>query len=231
MGAIATIVAFGLQQIIILPVAENGLVPHRQFRTTTLPDVLRDAEAKAAWTIIVVWESRNNALLKLSEAVEFYWTFKNEEYQQESQAPCRKLDDLETACELANYTCVQSRPYYPEGLNCARLGQEFLLNVRVSINFTGLVDLQLPQPLGVLPTSIHNAARVYLGLEGEAQRIVETTRPIHVYPGSHLLSIADVLVRQRIRSPALATFGFEVSALFTHRLCRSQPRRRPMRLS
>lgn len=119
-------------------------------------------------TLLEVWESRENARLKLSEAVQFFWTFRNEEYRQESQAPCRKLDDLETACEITNYTCVQSRPYYPEGLNCARLGQEFLLSIRVSINFTGLFDLDLNRPFGSLPTSIHNAARVYVGLEGEA---------------------------------------------------------------
>ena len=113
----------------------------------------------AVLTLLKVWESRENAGMELSEAVEFYWTFRNQEYTQESQAPCRKLDDLETACELANYTCVQSRPYYPEGLNCARLGMEFLLSIRISINFTGLFDPPSEDRTPVGPDHIQEAFR------------------------------------------------------------------------
>ncbi|KAJ3535449.1 hypothetical protein NMY22_g6486 [Coprinellus aureogranulatus] len=193
--ALSVIAAFGLYQVIILPIAENGLIPHRQFRTEILPDVLGEAEAKANWTAVVVWEERENATMAVADAVDFGWTFSNSEYSR-GDPLCLKLGQIETACEVEGY----------------KLGQAYLSNIRVSINFTELFDPEIG--LGKQPAVIYNAVRVYIGLAEEADNIVATTRPIHIFPGTHLLSIVDVLVRQQIRSPALATLGFETHDTF-----------------
>lgn len=61
------------------------------------------------------------------------------------------------------------------------------------------------------PAAEINAAHVYVGLGEQFDFATSAVRPIRVFPGTHLLSIVDHVLRQRLKSQALATLGYEVS--------------------
>jgi hypothetical protein len=64
---------------------------------------------------------------------------------------------------------------------------------------------------------IHDSLKVYLALTNSTKDVLLTTRPVPLFPGSNLLGVADLMIRQRLKPAWLSTLGlFNVSRFFAH---------------
>ncbi|KAJ3532956.1 hypothetical protein NMY22_g7534 [Coprinellus aureogranulatus] len=204
--AILMMIAFATYQIILSPVAEMGMVPHRQFRARFLPESIIRLENQANWTVAVMWETRSDAARTLAEAVTVDWDFDTDTYN--GGPTCGTVVSIAGECDgpgLSNYECLQSRP---DWVQCSGWGiAPTLQTIRIKIDFAGLFPPG--NSAGGRRDKISDAARIYVGLAEEFDPVATATRPIQLFPGTDLLSVVDVVIRQRLSSPGLATLGFE----------------------
>jgi hypothetical protein len=56
--------------------------------------------------------------------------------------------------------------------------------------------------------------KVYLAFTNNMQNVLETTHPILLFPGTHLVGLVNLIIRRRFRAPGVSSFGiFDVSQL------------------
>ncbi|KAJ3535450.1 hypothetical protein NMY22_g6487 [Coprinellus aureogranulatus] len=208
--AIATMIAFATYQVIYSPVAEMGMIPHRQFRTPFFPEELLELDSRANWTVVVLWQVREGALKSIQDAVSIDWSFDTGYYINstacDAMVPAQGNCDSDSA-NLFDLECLQSKP--PTGWNdCVGWDSPPPLRaIRVRVDFTDLF------PPGDSSRSqrdeVSQAVHIYVGLAEQFDAVTTATRPIHLFSGTNLLSVVDVVIRQRLKSPGLATLGFE----------------------
>ena len=80
-------------------------------------------------------------------------------------------------------------------------------NFDLSVNFTGL----LGGTGAVSSDRVSDTLRVYLGLTRELERVYVNTDPVSLFPGTNMLSVANLVLFQGLDPMQLGTFGFEVS--------------------
>ena len=87
-------------------------------------------------------------------------------------------------------------------------------NFDIRVNYTGL----LGGPVAAQSDRVSDSVRVYLGMTKDVSNVYSSTVPISLFPGMNALSVANAVVRQRLRPATLATFGFEVipAIIFTY---------------
>ena len=81
-------------------------------------------------------------------------------------------------------------------------------NFDLRVNYTGLIG----GPDGAMADRVNDSLRVYLGLMKNLDDVFLNTEPVSLFPGTNMLSVANLMLRQRLAAPRLATLGFEVSA-------------------
>lgn len=87
-------------------------------------------------------------------------------------------------------------------------GTPTLRAVHIRINCTDLC------PPSALPIGwLRGAAKAYVGLQGsfDPKASMIDIRPVHVFPGTHRLSIVRPAFQRRIKASSLGTLGIEVS--------------------
>jgi hypothetical protein len=58
---------------------------------------------------------------------------------------------------------------------------------------------------------VNDSLRVYLGLMKDLDGVFLNTEPVSLFPGTNMLSVANLMLRRRLAAPKLATLGLEVS--------------------
>lgn len=145
--------------------------------------------------------------MDLSKTVEVQWAFELD-YNAGNSTPCRPTSISERCGGVENLPldlCVRLKPDYSLcGQPKPRL---YLEAIHIQMNFTELFPPDarlLSDPLAEI-----NAAHVYLRL-AEKDEFDGAVRPMRLFPGTHLLSMLDHVIRRRLKSRALATLGYEV---------------------
>ncbi|RXW15444.1 hypothetical protein EST38_g10419 [Candolleomyces aberdarensis] len=218
---IASLAIFGLFEIVLEPVSEIGLTPHRVFRSERLPRTL-NTTTPIVWNLIVMWEKHPGAPRTLSESISLKPLWGVPRGKNSSQAPFGPECDIIEATQdmLPDYMDVnyfevvifhcpprvpipldQAHSFHPLYHNRA----DTRPNLFLTANFTGLMAP------GVFPNTpadmISDSLKVYLALTNDTGDALLTTRPIPLLPGSNLVGVADLMVRQRLKLREVSTFG------------------------
>lgn len=80
-------------------------------------------------------------------------------------------------------------------------------NFDLNVNYTGLIG----GPDGAMADRVNDSLRVYLGLMKDLDGVFLNTEPVSLFPGTNMLSVANLMLRRRLAAPKLATLGLEVS--------------------
>ncbi|KAJ3495604.1 hypothetical protein NMY22_g19916 [Coprinellus aureogranulatus] len=202
---IAVIITFGIFQLILAPVWENGRTPRGEYGTTELEGSQRE---NYAWNIssVMMFERDGRPGQDFSNALSVSWTF--EDARSDLVFALRTLPSVLGRCEgtLADYIgqCFQARPDWDTAPSLKRwFNGPPLRAIHIQVNYT---TLSLP-PLDEV--TIYDAVQVYVGAGANFDPKITAARPIHLFSGTHLLSVGDPTIRRRIKSTKLAALGFE----------------------
>ncbi|KAJ2931019.1 hypothetical protein H1R20_g6097, partial [Candolleomyces eurysporus] len=195
---IASLAIFGLFEIVLEPVSEMGLTPHRVFRSEYLPLTFNS-------TTPIVW----NLIVRLRESISLMPLWSVPTGKDPSQGPfgpeCEIIEATQDMLpkyvnleyvEVVIFHCPPRVPIPPDQAYSFHPLSHDRANTRPNLflkaNFTGLMAP------GVFPNTradmIFDSLKVYLALTNNTEDALLTTRPIPLLPGSNLVGVADLML-------------------------------------
>ncbi|KAJ3526055.1 hypothetical protein NMY22_g10326 [Coprinellus aureogranulatus] len=204
---VATMAAFGTYQMVVSPIVENGVMPYRELRGYGLNGLFMAHKTVIGgnWTVVVTWNGYAQITpLALEEAVNVEWSYY---YIDTGSKRLRSTGGLCDENGLSSTACFQARP---DTRSLPYQTAEGLLAMHVQIDFTQLLaHVEGEEHLINEPFAAGNAAHVYVGLAENFDPAGTATPTIRVFPGTHLLSVVEPVVRQRLKWRSLASLGLE----------------------
>ncbi|KAJ2913309.1 hypothetical protein MD484_g7112, partial [Candolleomyces efflorescens] len=206
---------------IVQPVTEMGLTPNREFRSEFLSTTFTSS-TPVVWNIIVIHLTRRGAPNTLRESLALQPLWGRPPGAKPSEIPfgppCEVSDVTQqmvpsylnlTFYEVVLFHCPHRVKVPPEEeyfFNPTSARREDIRpNLLLKANFTKLVaSSDTPNDRADL---ISDSLMVYLALTTEIENVLLTTRSINLLPGTNLIGVADLIVRQRLKARELSTFG------------------------
>ncbi|KAJ3542697.1 hypothetical protein NMY22_g3416 [Coprinellus aureogranulatus] len=190
-GAIAVIsicilTAFGVYHVILAPISEMGMIPHREYTAARLPSNLSPVINDAHWKVVLIWDSirHPNIPTHLSSVV--------------SASRLPDVDsEVATPCDVkrgAVQSPVSSPSWQIAEVSCPGT---YHTNLNVIVDYAQL--------LGDAGDWAHDVVLVYIGLTEDIDDVYSYVDPILLFQGAHLLTISEdfmvASIKQTITNP------------------------------